>query len=41
VIGILTGAGLGIFMTWKRFNAPWSTPSPPPSQSPPDPGEQR
>jgi ATP synthase protein I len=22
VVGILTGAGLGIFMTWKRFIAP-------------------
>lgn len=26
VIGILTGAALGTFMTWRRFNAPWSPP---------------
>ncbi len=25
VIGILAGIGLGIYMTWKRFNAPWNT----------------
>lgn len=24
VIGILVGAALGIYMTWKRFNAPQS-----------------
>jgi F0F1-type ATP synthase assembly protein I len=26
VVGILVGAVLGTYMTWKRFNAPWSTP---------------
>jgi len=24
VLGILMGAGLGIFLTWTRFNKPWS-----------------
>lgn len=24
VVGILAGAGLGIFMTFARFNKPWS-----------------
>jgi ATP synthase protein I len=37
VIGILAGVGLGIYMTWKRFNAPWSVTSPPR----PEPDEQR
>ena len=23
VIGILVGAGFGIYMTWARFNKPW------------------
>lgn len=26
VIGILLGAGLGIYMTFARFNRPWSAP---------------
>ena len=25
VVGILFGAGLGIYMTWARFNKPWAT----------------
>jgi len=24
VVGILVGAGFGIYMTWARFNKPWS-----------------
>lgn len=24
VVGILSGAGLGIFMTWSRFNKPFA-----------------
>lgn len=27
VVGILLGAGLGIYMTWKRFNSGTGTPS--------------
>lgn len=26
VIGILLGAGLGIYMTFARFNRPWDSP---------------
>ena len=27
VLGILAGAGLGIYMTFARFNRPWSSTS--------------
>ncbi len=33
VVGILLGAGLGLWMTWARFNRPWQTERSP--QAPP------
>lgn len=35
VVGILAGAGLGIFMTFARFNKPWSANDRKQTQEPP------
>ena len=29
VLGILLGAGFGLYMTWARFNRPWDLQKPP------------
>ena len=40
VVGILVGAGFGIYMTFARFNRPWAAKDSKPTQAPP-PGEQQ
>lgn len=40
VLGILAGAGLGIYMTFARFNRPWAAKDSKPTQAPPPGGQQ-